>query len=626
MQPGQVHSPVSNTPSRLHQGNPAGVPSRTHAARQQILPAQHLHVALHGADLSQSATATHGRRARLGAAVDQVEFRCRATTPGSASARDRASDGRATAKSGDGSCVQHPAPSMKPPQVQALHADGWFVPAPHQQAGPRRSGQAGRVSTRSCEAADSAGVIVRLSIHSGAICAEESWVRQFDPIVAARASAAGQRRRRRGVSLCRSIPAAEAGGSRSWGCRSMRHRHWKFQRQAHRPRGRRRGTFTLRVRKFLPPSSPSPVSRTDDQLASLRAEPCWPRRLAVLLLGIWATPKSPLTRHAGMKPLATQGLIFWSLAFLPDGRMLVTERPGRLRVVQTDSTLGPPIAGLPRVGEGGEGGLLDVTLDPRFESNRLICWSYAEPAPDAPGAPRHRRRARPPRRRSEEVPGDLPPARQGQRRPLRLPAAVRRAGLPARRPGRSRRTPRRAEARLRAHGKILRIGSTARQRRKPVPGDPGALGEIWCLGCATQGLAFEPVTTSGRPTMAPGRRRDQHRARAQLRLAGGHGTERFTRPRSARGTKQTRHAEPRHLVGAGVGRTERHDLPDQRGAIPAGKDSCSSARSVVTRWCACASRAPNDRRAAAPGDRVAGAHPAMSGRARWMALHPHRRP
>src|SRR3979490_497946 len=69
----------------------------------------------------------------------------------------------------------------------------------------------------------------------------------------------------------------------------------------------------------------------------------------------------------------------WSLAFLPDGRMLVTERPGRLRIVAHDRSLSPPVAGLPVVDARGQGGLLDVALDPGFASNGMIYWSYAEP-------------------------------------------------------------------------------------------------------------------------------------------------------------------------------------------------------------------------------------------------------
>ncbi|MGQ0430580.1 MAG: PQQ-dependent sugar dehydrogenase [Gammaproteobacteria bacterium] len=72
----------------------------------------------------------------------------------------------------------------------------------------------------------------------------------------------------------------------------------------------------------------------------------------------------------------------WSLAFLPDGRMLVTERPGRLRYVTADGKLSEPIAGVPAVFAHGQGGLLDVILDPDFASNSTIYFSYAEPVAD----------------------------------------------------------------------------------------------------------------------------------------------------------------------------------------------------------------------------------------------------
>jgi aldose sugar dehydrogenase len=69
----------------------------------------------------------------------------------------------------------------------------------------------------------------------------------------------------------------------------------------------------------------------------------------------------------------------WGLTFLPDERMLVTERPGRLRLVTKDGQVSPPLKGLPQVYAEGQGGLLDVTLDPNFASNRLVYISYAEP-------------------------------------------------------------------------------------------------------------------------------------------------------------------------------------------------------------------------------------------------------
>ena len=69
----------------------------------------------------------------------------------------------------------------------------------------------------------------------------------------------------------------------------------------------------------------------------------------------------------------------WALEFLPDGRILVTERPGRLRIVARDGRLSKALDGVPRVFARGQGGLLDIALDPRFAENRLIYLSYAEP-------------------------------------------------------------------------------------------------------------------------------------------------------------------------------------------------------------------------------------------------------
>ncbi len=70
----------------------------------------------------------------------------------------------------------------------------------------------------------------------------------------------------------------------------------------------------------------------------------------------------------------------WSIAFLPDGRMLVTERPGRLRIVSKDFRLEPaPVEGLPPIAEAGQGGLFDVVLHPRYAENGWIYISYNGP-------------------------------------------------------------------------------------------------------------------------------------------------------------------------------------------------------------------------------------------------------
>ena len=68
----------------------------------------------------------------------------------------------------------------------------------------------------------------------------------------------------------------------------------------------------------------------------------------------------------------------WAVAFLPDGRALVTEKAGRLRVVGPDGAVSAPLAGVPVVDPSGQGGLLDVALDPRFAENRMVYLSYAE--------------------------------------------------------------------------------------------------------------------------------------------------------------------------------------------------------------------------------------------------------
>jgi glucose/arabinose dehydrogenase len=72
----------------------------------------------------------------------------------------------------------------------------------------------------------------------------------------------------------------------------------------------------------------------------------------------------------------------WALAFLPDARILVTERPGRLRIVDRNGNLSGPLAGVPAVAARGQGGLLDIAIDPRFAENQLVYLSFSEPADD----------------------------------------------------------------------------------------------------------------------------------------------------------------------------------------------------------------------------------------------------
>lgn len=70
----------------------------------------------------------------------------------------------------------------------------------------------------------------------------------------------------------------------------------------------------------------------------------------------------------------------WAVAFMGDGQMLVTERPGRLRVVSANGALGEPVLGLPAIDARGQGGLLDVVTDSAFRQNRTIYFCFSEPA------------------------------------------------------------------------------------------------------------------------------------------------------------------------------------------------------------------------------------------------------
>jgi glucose/arabinose dehydrogenase len=105
--------------------------------------------------------------------------------------------------------------------------------------------------------------------------------------------------------------------------------------------------------------------------------------LSLLLAGAAACQESGHVQPSGetkvaITPVATGLQHPWGLAFLPDGRMLVTERPGRLRYVSADGKLSEPVAGVPAVHAVNQGGLLDVALDPGFATNSTIYLSFAE--------------------------------------------------------------------------------------------------------------------------------------------------------------------------------------------------------------------------------------------------------
>jgi glucose/arabinose dehydrogenase len=86
------------------------------------------------------------------------------------------------------------------------------------------------------------------------------------------------------------------------------------------------------------------------------------------------------TKQAIKVETFAKGLVHpWGLAFLPDGRLLVTERPGRVRLIDKDGRLSAPLAGVPKVYASGQGGLLDVQIGPDFATSGAVYLSYADP-------------------------------------------------------------------------------------------------------------------------------------------------------------------------------------------------------------------------------------------------------
>lgn len=222
--------------------------------------------------------------------------------------------------------------------------------------------------------------------------------------------------------------------------------------------------------------------------------------LAAAAVVAWLTPKV-LRRMdmQGLKPVTiAKGLENpWSLAFLPDGRMLVTERPGRMRIVTQDGQLGTPLSGLLPVAAGDEGGLLDVVLDPSFASNQTIFWTFSEPAGDAA----ERRSTAVARGRliddrivdAQVIFRQASKSSDGSHFGSRLvfgPDGYLYVGLGDRG---SRPDVQRLDS---AHGKILRLDRDGNAPAgNPFAGRADTIAQVWALGLRNvQGMAFHPDT------------------------------------------------------------------------------------------------------------------------------------
>jgi glucose/arabinose dehydrogenase len=185
----------------------------------------------------------------------------------------------------------------------------------------------------------------------------------------------------------------------------------------------------------------------------------------------------------------------WAVAFLPEGRFLVTERPGRMRIVQADGRLGPPLAGVPEVAARGQGGLLDVVLDSGFARNRTLYFCFSEPGTGGNSTALARARLAEDQRSLEDVRvifSQKPKVASNNHFGCRIVEA---------RDGKlfltlGERFSRKEDAqRLDNHlGKIVRIGKDGSvPRNNPFVGRSGALPEIWSYGHRnSQGATLGP--------------------------------------------------------------------------------------------------------------------------------------
>jgi glucose/arabinose dehydrogenase len=179
----------------------------------------------------------------------------------------------------------------------------------------------------------------------------------------------------------------------------------------------------------------------------------------------------------------------WAVAFLPGGRFLVTERPGRLRVVEPDGRLQPPVQGVPEVAAGGQGGLLDVVTDADFERNRTLYLCFSEDGVGGNGTALARARLSPDLRRLEDVRvifSQQPKVRSS----LHFGCRIVERRVAGQADGSlfltlGERFSRRDDAqKLDNHlGKVVRVGKDGSvPRDNPFVGQAGALPEIWSYG------------------------------------------------------------------------------------------------------------------------------------------------
>lgn len=185
----------------------------------------------------------------------------------------------------------------------------------------------------------------------------------------------------------------------------------------------------------------------------------------------------------------------WAVAFLPEGRFLVTERPGRLRVVEADGRLNPPLAGLPAIAARGQGGLLDVVADSGFAQNRTIYFCFSEAGGAGNSTALARAKLAADRSKLEEVKvifSQKPKVASNLHFGCRI--AETREGLLFLALGERMQRMQDAQTLDNHHGKVVRLTKDgAAAPGNPFAGRAGALPEIWSYGHRNpQGATLAP--------------------------------------------------------------------------------------------------------------------------------------